>query len=295
MSAFARALVMVALAAAGPVAAQTIDPVAVRQPGFFKGDPVPESSGVTRSRRFPGLFWTINDSGNPATVFLIDTLAQVRGAVSTRLINRDWEAIGGAPCGAEWCLYIADTGDNRAIRPFVTVYRFPEPTEAQLASGGGDLRADSVVVRYEGGPRDVEAMAVTGSGGFGLISKGQSGQAAVYWVGPEAWKTGTALAKPIWKLPFGTSLLLAKLVTDAALSPDERLLAVRTYREIHLFERSGSGPLPSRHLGSCGIRGLEPLGEGIGWLDDSTLVLTSESSRLVAGPLTLLQCPVRAR
>ena len=63
-------------------------------------------------------------------------------------------------------------------------------------------------------------------------------------------------------------------VTDAALSPDGQRLAVRTYNEVDVF------PLfPTGRLGSpltCNAAGLGLQGEGIAWLDQTRLLLTSE-------------------
>ncbi len=269
-----------------------VAPMVVRQPGSFRDGPVPESSGIAMSRRRPGMFWTINDSGNPASLFLVDTLAVVHGFVSLDPIPAiDWEAMAAAPCGTEWCLYVGDIGDNRAVRRSVVIYRVPEPTEEQVATHRTD-RVDSLVVTYQDGPEDAEALVATPAGDLGIITKGRGGFSNGYWIDRTAWQAGTAVARKIWQPPFATSMMLRRLVTDAALSPDGARLAIRTYRTIYVYARA-DGPLPDRPAASCDIDGLEPIGEGIAWLDDDTLILTSEVSRSRPGPVTLLQCPVR--
>jgi len=83
-----------------------------------------------------------------------------------------------------------------------------------------------------------------------------------------------------------------QVVTDAGISPDGKTVAVRTYREIALFGRDGSGrlhPVPGRPV--CNITGLEPQGEGLDWWDEQTLVLTSERGRYRAGTIALVRCP----
>ena len=39
--------------------------------GSIDAPEIPESSGIVESRKYPGVFWTHNDSGNPAEVFAI--------------------------------------------------------------------------------------------------------------------------------------------------------------------------------------------------------------------------------
>ncbi len=245
------------------------------------------------SRLHPGLFWTLNDSGNAPTLFLVDTTGVVRGFVSLPVPNVDWEALTSGPCGdAEWCLYVADIGDNRAVRPAVVIYKVPEPDDSALLRKAARPTA-ALAVRYANGPRDAESVVATRNGDLAIISKGRQGPVTAYWIPKDAWQAGRLVAKPFWTLPISTNLLLASLVTDAALSPDETWLAVRTYREVHLFRRSNpASMLPDQPTASCDIAGLEPLGEAVTWWDGRTLLLTSEIDGRNPGPITLLECPV---
>lgn len=264
----------------------------VRQPGAFRQAPVLESSGVTTSRSHPGLLWTLNDSGNPPSLFLVDTTAAVHGFVTLSPgVDLDWEAIAGAPCGDGWCLYVGDIGDNRAIRRSVVVYRLREPSSETLAARKA-APDDALVIEYEDGPHDAESLVATPAGDLAIITKGQEGESAAYWIESSAWGTGRAVAKRFWKLPIETSILFIRLVTDAALSPDGQKLAVRTYRNLFLFGRDSTDRIPTRPLGSCPLDRLDPQGEGVSWFDDSTLVLTSEVTGLRPAPITLLRCPV---
>lgn len=266
----------------------------VRQRGVFTAPPVYESSGLVRSRNHPGLLWTLNDSGNPPTLFLIDTLARNPGfVVLANGRNEDWEALSSGPCGEEWCLYVGDIGDNRSIRPAVRIYRVVEPTADQVATHRALVR-DSLVVRYANGPEDAEAMVVTPAGDMAIFTKGGRGASTVYWIPASAWAGDSVVAEPIWRLPFRTSILLyllSRLVTDAALSPDGQQLFVRTYNTVFRFRKAqASDRLPMRLEAACDVSGLDPQGEGLAWWDDSTLVLSSEMTRLVPAPVTLLTC-----
>lgn len=94
--------------------------------------PIGESSGMVQSRKYPGVFWTHNDSGDSARLFAIradgslvrpdDGLPydgiQVGGAR-----NHDWEDL----TLIDGQLIIADTGNNANKRRDLVLYFLPEP------------------------------------------------------------------------------------------------------------------------------------------------------------------------
>ena len=288
-------LVLLIGCAPPPPGTEIRQPEQVRQPGFFRDWPVGESSGVITSRTMPGRFWTLNDSGNAPVLFSFDsTAAEPVGFVDlSGATNVDWEAISAGPCAPSWCLYVGDIGDNRAVRPSVTIYRAVEPDRIGLEAHQARV-LDSLVVRYPDGPRDAEALVVTDRGDIAIISKGRESVVTAYWIPASAWNDGQVVAKPIWNLPIIPSMIRNRLVTDAALSPDGATLAVRTYREIYLFQKTPQSRwLPDRPAGICDIGGLEPQGEGIAWATPTTLILTSEILARSPAPVTLLECPAR--
>jgi len=48
-----------------------------------------EASGLVESIVNPGYLWSLNDGGNPAEVFLIDTLAKIKMVCKLKVKNRD--------------------------------------------------------------------------------------------------------------------------------------------------------------------------------------------------------------
>ena len=80
-----------------------------------------ESSGIIF---FQGLLWTINDSGNEAILFGIDTVSGkiVRKVEILTASNIDWEAI----TQDENNIYIADNGNNNRTRSDYTIYVIPK-------------------------------------------------------------------------------------------------------------------------------------------------------------------------
>lgn len=261
-----------------------------RRTGVFRDPRVSESSGVAASRRQPGILWTLNDSGNEAWIYAADTLGRAHGALAvTGARNEDWEAIALAPCGRGDCLYIADTGDNRQDRRTATIYRVAEP--ALPSPRPRTSRAEALEFRYPKGHPDVEAMFVDSAGTVYLISKPSAAPPTLYRLGPERWKTrGPATAEALGKLPID-SRNLGNRVTDAALSPSGGRVAVRTYLAIYLFQLGPFGDLRLRPTGTaCDAAGLQLQGEGVGWLDERHLVLTSEGGFGTRGTLVVLGC-----
>jgi hypothetical protein len=77
------------------------------------------------------------------------------------------------------------------------------------------------------------------------------------------------------------------MVTGADIDSGNSLVVLRTYREIYVFRRAPDGTMVSRvPVKVCDIAGLESQGEGIAWLDDTRLILTSEEGNLGPGTVT---------
>jgi len=96
---------------------------------------------------------------------------------------------------------------------------------------------------------------------------------------------------PLQRLPISPFATLGRLVTGAAIRPDGRLVAIRTYTEIYTFVPGDGGRLTPSGWPACNITGLEVQGEAIDFLDDSTFVLTSEADRRGRGPINTVRCP----
>jgi hypothetical protein len=264
-------------------------PLEARRTGTFRNLRLIESSGVVASRRYPGVFWTFNDSGNPPELFATDSTGRDLGTYTVAgARNEDWEAIARGPCGPAECLYIADTGDNDEIRRSVRLYRVAEP--AVRAGGRGvTARAEILQVRYPDGPHDVEAAVVAPDGAVLLMTKGRSHSVRAFRVPATGWGRKVVTAEPLGRLPIAPGRGIRGLVTDAALSPDGTEVAVRTYIEVFFF-RLGFGDALQPVGTACDVAGLDLQGEGIAWLPGDDFLLTSEGGFGVPGTLTLVRC-----
>lgn len=273
-------------------------PDEARRTAGFAAPKLTESSGVTVSRRLPGVLWTHNDGGNEPVLFATDTAGRALGQATLAGVHRnvDWEAVGVGACGeAEECLYLADTGDNQSERPFVTLYRVREPSSAR---GSRTLApVDSLRLRYAQGAHDLEAMLVAPGGDVLLIAKRFRGEVPYYRVPSEAWRGGRADAgRPLTvtragTVPIDPTSAFGRWVTDAAMAPDGVHAAVRTYRDLYLFRLERGALVPAQRPALCDIGGLESQGEGVAWLDRRTLVLTSERAFGSPGAIHVVRCP----
>ena len=258
---------------------------------------VAESSGVAVSRSHRGLLWTHNDSGDGPYVYATDVNGSDRGTVHIRHARAvDWEDIALGPCPASRgiCLYIADTGDNDQRRKFAVVYTVPEPDPpANPSDTARSHPASALRLRYPGGPEDVEAIYVSPlDGALYLVSKGRRGSVALYRVARTAWGSDTTVtAALVQRLPIDPFPAFGRLVTGAAVRSDGRLVAVRTYTQIYFFVPSAGGRLAPSARPVCNVAGLEIQGEGVAFLDDSTLVLTSEGGKRTPASLHVVRCP----
>jgi hypothetical protein len=287
-----------------------------------------EASGAAASTRQAGILFTINDAGHKPILYATDRTGADRGAWAvTGANNIDWESIsigactpaGAAGGNAARCVYIGDTGDNDSRIPTRTIYRIPEPNAlpADKAADGGKgkgnkssravletPKAEALVYTYPGGPIDVEAMYVAPDGAVMLVSKRERKDAAgrlrpalVFRLQPSAWGSGSpAVAQLVDSLPIVPGSGSGREITDAALSPDGRRVAVRTYSQLFVFTadpatgRIQTAVPPAR----CN---LVPLGaghgEGVTWNGTSEeLILTNEGK---GGEIHVVNCPMPAR
>jgi hypothetical protein len=265
-----------------------------------------ESSGLAISRTQPGVLWSHNDSGDGPNLYAIDISGKLLAVFRvTGAMARDWEDIAAGPCpegitapppAPSSCLFIADTGDNDQVRPDVSIYIVVEPKVADVASSP-TVAARTMRFRYPSGPTDAEALAVRPNGDLTIVSKGRSGTINFYSV-PAAIMAKAIASGEILTVQFAGNTgirpdqRIGRLATAAAVSPDGMTLAVRTYYEVYFFKlATRRGQMRWEDVGqSCALGDAEPQGEGIDYLDEQTLLLTSERARGRPGSIHRLRC-----
>ena len=257
-----------------------------------------ESSGVAVSGIQSGVIWSHNDSGGDTKLYAMnmegDLLAEIEVADAHA---RDWESMEAAPCPTapdRPCLYIGDIGDNQRRYGELTVYVVSEP---RLAERTADLPvlSQSFRYRYPDFARDAEGLAVTPDGDVIVVTKGRSGSIDFFRLTREevvvALASGSVLtAEHIGNTGIDPDISVGRQVTGAAMAPDGRRLAVRTYSEIYLYSLADSSGTFSPLSEPCWLGDLEAQGEAIDFEDDSTFVLTSEAARGRVGEIHRVRC-----
>ncbi|MGD9162638.1 MAG: hypothetical protein PVG39_29800 [Desulfobacteraceae bacterium] len=134
-----------------------------------------EVSGIAVSRINKDILWVINDSGNSASVYALNTEGKVLGTLAIQGVsNNDWEDIASFEYEGKPYILIADVGDNRAKRSKCFLHFIEEP-DIKKITGTSSLSIKpswSITYTYQDGPRDCESVAVdTETGKILLLSK----------------------------------------------------------------------------------------------------------------------------
>ena len=133
--------------------------------GIIEYAPINEASGISASRKNPGVLWTHNDSGDPNRVFAFNTHGEHLGVYYIDGAGAlDWEdmAVGPGPDSGVQYLYIGDIGDNQSQRELKYIYRVPEPdvdsnqTPVDTTIYGTEI----ITYKYPDGKRDAETVMV---------------------------------------------------------------------------------------------------------------------------------------
>ncbi len=248
------------LATVIPVAkAQTEPPVEpLTWSGTLKWKEVTESSGLARSSKTPGAFWTMNDSGNGVDLFLFDDSGDALARCEMEgARNIDWEAMSSWQSGEDHFLVVADTGDNLRQRSEYRIYFAKEP---KVKPGKKKVYKKSepavgIKFRFDAGAMNCEAMGIPPGANDVFFVEKQFAEAHMQNA-PAVFR----LRLPVEDLTMKLSqkrkvrsgrlpdVLVAKKiaelpvygVTGMAFSPDGKRVVIRNYLEMRLFEKQDS-------------------------------------------------------
>jgi hypothetical protein len=256
-------------------------------------DVLPEASGLAVSRRYPGITWANNDSGDEARFFAVDSVGIAVATFDVAGVEaRDWESMDIGPCPGdpvETCLFLADTGDNVRRRDVLTIYVVPEPDPAMREGSVEPL--GRLRYLYPSESRDAEAMAVSPTGELVIVTKGRAGNVMLFSIVAERVREAVADDEPLRlgpgiRLPIEPDWGVGRVVTGASFRPDGAVLAVRTLSEIYFYGWPGL----EEAAPPCFLGKREPQGEAVGWEDRGSLLLMSETTSVGPGMLLRVWC-----
>ena len=265
------------------------------RPASHYGEPQPvcqiadrrldEASGLAASRRYPGYYYTHNDSQGRPQVYVFNRHGRI--CLTIRLVgaqNCDWEDISLAP-GEQpgtFDVCVADIGDNQVERSGIVLYRFLEPQldAAVRARGVLQIRPQVFRCKYEDGARNAEAFAVDPRTGDGYVfTKRFDGASHVYRLVAPWDATAVTSLKRVATLRFPPAAALARMVTAADISPDGTRLVTRSYVggwEWRLLKREGAEALTPvfEQMPTALELATEPQGEALCFSADGRALLT---------------------
>ncbi|MBL7873294.1 MAG: hypothetical protein JNM78_16870 [Cyclobacteriaceae bacterium] len=243
-----------------------------------------EASGLVASVANPGYFWSHNDGGNPAEVFLMNEKAEIVMTCTLEGIsNRDWEDIAISVESDTSYIYIGDIGDNEAKFPYKIIYRFVEPvliTEKLLIN-----HFDTLVFNLSDGARDTEALMIDPiTQNLFIISKREK-MVRLYQVSSPFIFGDTTTAEFITGLPF-------EWIVASDISADGKEVLIKDYDNVFYWKRLASETIPELLKTKPSILKYErePQGEAIAWRGDGSGYYTlSETAKGITGRLFYYQ------
>jgi hypothetical protein len=239
--------------------------------GALDSNNIDEASGLASSISYPNSFWTHNDSGDGAYLYLINEQGKTQATVKVKNAeNRDWEDIAVAyhPVLKKNYIYIADIGDNNAAYASGTIYVLEEPV---IASGGIiEVNVErAVTFTYEDGKRDAETLMVDPlTSDIYIVSKRES-QVGLYLLSYIFTGTGTIMAVKQGVLPFTQ-------MVGGDISAQGDQIVLKNYTTVYYWKRkpgqSITEALASKPFLTPYIQ--EPQGEAIAWSRDGNAFYT---------------------
>jgi hypothetical protein len=200
--------------------------------GTVRDPALDEISGVVVGHHLRGVLWVEEDSGNEAAVYALESTGEVVATVALDgATNQDWEDLAWA----DGRLFVGDIGDNEHARSEVQVYVFAEPRDRDVPS----VEATMFRLRYEGGPRDAEAMFVDPRDEILYVIEKQTvaRDSTVFAIALDDMRSGSVgVLRAVGRIPMST-------VTAADLGPAG--ISVRNYLVTRVFPWSEDRSVPS--------------------------------------------------
>ena len=231
----------------------------------IKGKKIKEASGLVSSSINRGMFWTHNDSGADAELFLIDK----EGNIHLKVIllgakSVDWEDI--AIHGSN--LFVADIGDNNAKRADITIYKIKEPKWDSVKTQLTLDCFEQMSLKYAEGARDAESLLFDHRSKELIIVTKREKNCHIYSFLFEANTHPSSITSK------GT--LPITLFTAGDIHPSTGEILLKNYKKVYYWEvskdpavvRIAKGPdytLPYKE---------EPQGEAIAWTDEGFVTLS---------------------
>ena len=258
-------------------------PAILKPTGRLDFTPIEESSGLVKSKKYPGIFWTHNDSGDSARIFAVTKKGKIirpsqkidyQGISVHGARNMDWEDIAADRKGN---LILGDFGNNRNDRRNLSIYIIPEPDPQKEYAVKVKQRIrfnypDQLEFPSKRANFDAEAVFVAHDNIY-LLTKHRSGKHT------KLYRIDRHAKRRIQTLTLMDVFDIGGQVTAADVSFDGRRLIVLTYNAIWLFDQpdgsehyfDGSISWSPIYAGQC---------EAACFVDERTILITNEERQV---------------
>lgn len=251
--------------------------------GKIEKTEINEASGLIAAVGNPHHFWTHNDSGDKARIFLIDRSAAYKATFYLGGITaRDWEDIGMMERNGRHYVVVGDIGDNRGKRPYVQLHVFEEPVvdvEQLTVDTILKERIRTFTLKYEDGPRDAESLFFDPQDKRIYVISKRELEVGIYSSDLPETPVDTMILRKVGKLPH-------TFITSAAISPDGTEILLKSLMEVFYWKRRPKESIPAA-LSRPTIKlpyKPEPQGEAISFAHDGRGYYTLSEAALGMTP-----------
>jgi hypothetical protein len=218
--------------------------------GRLQNKQMDEISGIAASGLHKDIYYVHNDSGDTSRFFAIKPQGNIvsviyfKGDPKESLGVADCEdiAVGPGPSKGKSYVYMGDIGDNRAVRPYVTVYRMEE----QMSWIGKDsivqASAEAVHFKYPGGPRDAETLMIDPIEKLIYIVSKRADSVTVY-TSPLKFKPNDTLMLTERCKLFFNGFKPFKWITAGDISKDGSQVLLKDYMRVYYWRRQQNEPI----------------------------------------------------
>ncbi len=216
--------------------------------GEINYDFLKEISGMAAGRLNDDVFWLHNDSGNESKLFAVGRNGKLKAAFvlnGIEFIDTEDIAIGTGPQMGIPYIYLADIGDNNAVREKKFIYRFREP-EIPLSDGVFNDTINEIEIftfDYPDGKRDAETIMIDPLDEDIIVVSKREKNVNVYSSPVPDSGNAELEFKKIAVLPFGNSLISNSGVTGGDISKDGTEILLKTYLKVYYYVRAAGESL----------------------------------------------------
>ena len=243
-----------------------------------------ESSAITKSRQWDGVYWTLNDSGDKNRIFPFNHNGEMYraqwysedmgGVYIGDAVNIDWESM---TADNEGNLYIGACGNNMNVRRDLCIYKFKDPHPLATGTTRYLQKINFYYPEQKEYPApednsnyDCEAI-FWAEGRLFLLTKHRSDTLT------NLYTINTMYSERDNAATYLSTFDIKGAVTDAECNDDGTKLAVLTYNGVWVFEGE-TGSWFDGSIKWLPIKGKQC--EAICWDDEETLIINNEQMEL---------------